>query len=66
MKTLEEAWKILVNWYGDYRMQFKCLMQKFLYLKMQHKQGHQNIISLATAVNWMKSILDDLRMKQGI
>ena len=49
--TLKEAWKVLDKRYGDGRMQFKCLRQELLDLKIQHRQGQETIISLASAVN---------------
>ena len=47
-------------------MQFKCLGQELIDLRIQQKKGHKNIMTLASAVNNRKRILKGLYMGQRL
>ena len=53
-KTLEEAWNIIDNRYGDVRMQLKCIKQDLMNMKAQPFSAHKGIISMTLAVNKAK------------
>ena len=66
MKTLEEAWKIIDDRYGDVRIQLKCIKQELLNMRSHHKSTHEGIISMVSAINQSKHITEDLKVEDKL